>query len=421
MVVAQHRRLPRRRHPGEGGLGQRVELGGEVGRRRAAGRGRQVPFDDQPRLAQHQRHVVGRRRPADVGARRRPALQVGEEVDRGAVEPRLALRLAGAEDGEEVVAEVLEQDQAAPAVGAEHLGRAEAAGAQPGGDREEGPDVEAALRRHVHQDGAGEPPAAPEPLVAPRRGVARQRLAFGPAPAFLGEELADLGRAGHAAAASASAAGSQSQPDPCASSRARRRCSPPDGMRGRASAGGAAAPARAGPPIRRGRSRWRRPPRGRARRSRRRRRAGRGRRARARPARGRRSARACSSARGSPRCGRAPPAGRRSGRARSGSCRRRARRSGPACHRRRDAGRGRGRAARWRPHPRASGLNPIPCRSARRDCPAVLQARFASARAARRGLGSVVMLGARCPRWRRSAGRAAGRRRACRGPPRRPA
>ena len=170
VAVDRHRRGRERR---EGRGRPRLVLGGEVGRRRAAGRRRQVPFERQPRLAQQEGEVVGRRRPGAVG--RRQPLQVGEEVDRRGVEPALARRRRGAEPGEEVVAEVLEQHEAAVRVGGEHRRRAEAGGAQPGVDREERPDGQARPGRHVHQDRPRTP--ARQPLVAPRRGVAGQRRA----------------------------------------------------------------------------------------------------------------------------------------------------------------------------------------------------------------------------------------------------
>ena len=81
---------------------------------------------------------------------------LGADARRGLV--LLERRAGGAERSEEVVAEVLEKDQAAAGVRSEHFRRAEAAGPEPGGDRQERPDVKAALRRHVHQDGAGERP-----------------------------------------------------------------------------------------------------------------------------------------------------------------------------------------------------------------------------------------------------------------------
>ena len=214
----------------------------------AAGRRRQVPFDHQPRLAHQQRHVVGRRRPADVGARRRPALQVGEQVDRGArrARPRASARAAQSaakRSSPRSSSSTRPRRWSAPSTS----GALKPAGAQPGGDREERPDVEPALRRHVHQDAPGERArrgAAARSAAPRRRRPAASR--FGPAPALAGEELADLGRAGHAAAASASAAGSQSQPGraPRAARGARRRRRA--GCRGRASAGarGSAGPSR---------------------------------------------------------------------------------------------------------------------------------------------------------------------------------
>ena len=244
VVVAQDGHL--RRGDGEkGGLGEGVVLGGEVGRDGGAGGGGEVPFRHQAHLAHEEGEVVGRRGPADVLAGGRAALEVGERLDGGAVEAGLAAGVLGAEGGEEVVAEVLEEDEAAGAVGAEHLGGAEAAGAEPGGDGEEGAHVEAALGGHVHEDGALE--AAAEPLVAAGGGVAGERGPLGPSPALAGEEGADLLGAGHAAASMAAA--SQSQPGPVAERRARRASSAP-GRRSRVSVrrrAGSAGPEALGP------------------------------------------------------------------------------------------------------------------------------------------------------------------------------
>ena len=94
--------------------------------------------------------------------------------------------------GEAVVAEILEQDEALGLVGGEDGGRAVAHAAQQACDAEEGADG-IARRRVVHEHGRGR--AEREPRVAPGRGIAGERMAFGLAPACAHDEGAALAHA----------------------------------------------------------------------------------------------------------------------------------------------------------------------------------------------------------------------------------
>ena len=146
VVVAEDRRGADVGDGRERGGAEGVVLGDERARGGAAGGGGEVPLGDEADLAHQEGAVVGRRRPVAGG--RRAALDVGEDVDGGGVELGLAGGLGGAEPGEESVAEVLEQREAGLGIGGEDLGGAEAAGAEPGVDGEEGLDADAGLGRH---------------------------------------------------------------------------------------------------------------------------------------------------------------------------------------------------------------------------------------------------------------------------------
>ena len=150
----------------------------------AAQRG-QVPIGKEERLVEQplvvvRRHVAGRR----------PVAQGQENVDGGAVERGLVAAL-GQQLGEALVAQVFEQQEAAVRILSEDFGRAQPPGAQQLRDTHEWAHVFPAGRR-IHQDG----PARLQlhPLVAPERGIARQRPAHRAVPARRREKAVDFGR-----------------------------------------------------------------------------------------------------------------------------------------------------------------------------------------------------------------------------------
>jgi hypothetical protein len=97
-------------------------------------------------------------------------LQEHQEIDRRLVQGAL-VAAAGEDAAEQIVAQVLEQHLTGFCVGGEHLWRAHAPAVEPVCDGKE--RLEADLRRAMHQDRW--PRAALQALVAPCRGVARER------------------------------------------------------------------------------------------------------------------------------------------------------------------------------------------------------------------------------------------------------
>jgi hypothetical protein len=165
---------------GEGGadlrLGRRAEAGRpppvEEGGGSGGGHFRSTPL----------RQTSGRRNLAEHGER------IG-----GGIEQRLrGMVLQGG--GEQVVAEILEQQQASGGVGGQHARHGEAGFGQRGADGEKGPGV-LMLGRGVHQHpGVG----AAEAPVAAEAGILRERGDGGAGAAMRVEEGADLVGAAHA-------------------------------------------------------------------------------------------------------------------------------------------------------------------------------------------------------------------------------